>query len=632
MCLKTKFIALTLRRVFASYGFEDAAHFLSNEGLEEKSVEFFLEDDDPPPYEIDQIEEEKLARITAKAADELGLEYRVFMDRFGEEFFCLCFEFYGGILGALGGTLVDFFCNIDGVNKPVSLDKMSPSFRCSKEGSKNMTYLHYYSNSISLAFSMVGQIRMASILLFNTFVEVKLLRQQNSEECCHSVYSVKPLLTSVQTPVSENAPFTQINVSSNVKDTKLPVQIFCAAYPFHVLFNRGLVIQQIGDTVMRMIQTQAASDGLNFNSYFKVLTPPMKRVTFENMLANINKTFMLSTTGIGNLAKNENVYPAIEVKGQMIYIPESECMMFLGSPRVNKLEELTGRGLYLADIPIHDATRDLILVGEETRAQDNLKNRMDQLKETIEEAHRQVEKEKQKTVDLLNLIFPADVAKKLWLGQHVPPASYESVTMLFSDIVGFTAICSTATPFVVIKMLNSLYTQFDTFCEILDIYKVETIGDAYCVAAGLYRDAVAVKCAEAIAKMAILMMSSAKTVVTQEGNPIKMRIGLHTGTVLAGIVGIKMPRYCLFGNNVTLANKFESHSEVKMVNVSPTTYELLMPSNRFQFTPRSRDTLPEGFPSEIPGTCYFLNGYTPNFNDNMDKQLFSGTDLKQPPP
>lgn len=172
-----------------------------------------------------------------------------------------------------------------------------------------MTYLHYYSNSISLAFSMVGQIRMASILLFNTFVEVKLLRQQNSEECCHSVYSVKPLLTSVQTPVSENAPFTQINVSSNVKDTKLPVQIFCAAYPFHVLFNRGLVIQQIGDTVMRMIQTQAASDGLNFNSYFKVLTPPMKRVTFENMLANINKTFMLSTTGIGNLAKNENVYP-----------------------------------------------------------------------------------------------------------------------------------------------------------------------------------------------------------------------------------------------------------------------------------------------------------------------------------
>lgn len=53
-----------------------------------------------------------------------GLEYRVFMDRFGEEFFCLCFEFYGGILGALGGTLVDFFCNIDGVNKPVSLDKM----------------------------------------------------------------------------------------------------------------------------------------------------------------------------------------------------------------------------------------------------------------------------------------------------------------------------------------------------------------------------------------------------------------------------------------------------------------------------------------------------------------------------
>lgn len=155
---------------------------------------------------------------------------------------------------------------------------------------------------------MVGQIRMASILLFNTFVEVKLLRQQNSDDCCHSVYSVRPLLSSGHTPVSENGQ-RQVHVSTNVNDAKLSVPTFCAAYPFHVLFNRDLIIQQIGDTVMRMIQSQAASDGLNFNSYFKVISPPIKRVTFNSILANINKTFWLSTTGIGNLAKNENVYP-----------------------------------------------------------------------------------------------------------------------------------------------------------------------------------------------------------------------------------------------------------------------------------------------------------------------------------
>lgn len=70
----------------------------------------------------------------------------------------------------------------------------------------------------------------------------------------------------------------------------------------------------------------------------------------------------------------------MELKGQMIHVPESCSLMFLGSPRVDKLEELMGRGLYLSDIPIHDATRDVILVGEQARAQDGLKKRMDKLK------------------------------------------------------------------------------------------------------------------------------------------------------------------------------------------------------------------------------------------------------------
>lgn len=70
----------------------------------------------------------------------------------------------------------------------------------------------------------------------------------------------------------------------------------------------------------------------------------------------------------------------MELKGQMIHLPESSSLIFLGSPRVDKLEELMGRGLHLSDIPIHDATRDVILVGEQAKAQDGLKKRMDKLK------------------------------------------------------------------------------------------------------------------------------------------------------------------------------------------------------------------------------------------------------------
>lgn len=97
---------------------------------------------------------------------------------------------------------------------------------------------------------------------------------------------------------------------------------------------------------------------------------------------------------------------------------------------------------------------------------------------TLERTHQALEEEKRRTVDLLYSIFPGDVAQKLWQGQPVPARKFDDVTMLFSDIVGFTAVCAQCTPMQVISMLNELYTRFDYQCGILDVYKVSRQKDA----------------------------------------------------------------------------------------------------------------------------------------------------------
>ncbi|KAM6313349.1 guanylate cyclase soluble subunit alpha-1 isoform 2-T2 [Aegotheles albertisi] len=368
-------------------------------------------------------------------------------------------------------------------------------------------------------------------------------------------------------------------------------------------------VLQIGNGIRRLLTRREFQAKPNFEEYFEILTPKVS-CTFSGIMTMLNMQFTVRVRRWDNTDMKPSM--VMDLKGQMIYIFESSAILFLGSPCVDRLEDFTGRGLYLSDIPIHNALRDVVLIGEQARAQDGLKKRLGKLKATLEQAHQALEEEKKKTVDLLFSIFPGEVAQQLWQGQVVQAKKFNNVTMLFSDIVGFTAICSQCSPMQVITMLNELYTRFDYQCGELDVYKVETIGDAYCVAGGLHKESETH--AVQIALMALKMMELSDEVVSPHGEPIKMRIGLHSGSVFAGVVGVKMPRYCLFGNNVTLANKFESCSIPRKINVSPTTYRLLKEYPGFVFTPRSREELPPNFPSDIPGICYFLDAYIQGTN------------------
>ena len=140
----------------------------------------------------------------------------------------------------------------------------------------------------------------------------------------------------------------------------------------------------------------------------------------------------------------------------------------------------------------------------------------------------------------------------------------------FSDIVGFTTISATLTPIKISDMLDRLYNKFDALSHKYGVFKVETIGDAYMAVTNLVKDQD--DHAKRIAEFAVESMKAAKETLIDTDDPSKgfvsVRIGFHSGPVVANVVGSRNPRYCLFGDTVNTASRMESNSEANRIHCS----------------------------------------------------------------
>ncbi|KAM7069717.1 retinal guanylyl cyclase 1 isoform 1-T1 [Molossus nigricans] len=246
--------------------------------------------------------------------------------------------------------------------------------------------------------------------------------------------------------------------------------------------------------------------------------------------------------------------------------------------------------------PSMDHTFDLfksINKGRKTNIIDSMLRMLEQyssnLEDLIRERTEELELEKQKTDRLLTQMLPPSVAEALKMGTPVEPEYFEEVTLYFSDIVGFTTISAMSEPIEVVDLLNDLYTLFDAIIGSHDVYKVETIGDAYMVASGLPQRNGQRHAAE-IANMALDILSAVGSFHMRHMPevPVRIRIGLHSGPCVAGVVGLTMPRYCLFGDTVNTASRMESTGLPYRIHVNVSTVQILR-------------ALDQGFQTEVRG-------------------------------
>lgn len=198
------------------------------------------------------------------------------------------------------------------------------------------------------------------------------------------------------------------------------------------------------------------------------------------------------------------------------------------------------------------------------------------LEQLVDERTDQLQEEKKKTEALLLEMLPRPVAEQLKRGNKVEAESYDMVTIYFSDIVGFTNMSAESTPLQVVDFLNDLYTCFDSIIGNYDVYKVETIGDAYMVVSGLPIRNGNIHAGE-IASMSLHLLEAIREfkIRHRPDDALKLRIGMHSGPVCAGVVGLKMPRYCLFGDTVNTSSRMESTGEALKIHCSIESKRLL---------------------------------------------------------
>ncbi|CAI2354856.1 unnamed protein product [Caenorhabditis sp. 36 PRJEB53466] len=549
-------------------------------------------------------------------------------------------EMYGGFLitysmeigwdelvRSMSPNLKGFLDNLDSLHYFIDhvvykANLRGPSFRC-EENPDGTLLLHYFTGRPGLYHIVKGVVKEVAKLVFNLDITLvvhgrtqRSVHMNNGERVEeHVVFLVK----NIGEPRRDSDGSTASLLTSSGPDfseilddnLRMSLEDFSRALPYHFVLDESCKLVQCGAELYNHIPNELLQPGTPILRIFEINRPQIP-LDFENICNFINAVFVLQVKTsplkkkhMDEMTKEERKQEIesmeetavseptqgchLKLKGQMMMLSTKKHIIYLCSPYVTSINELMQFGMRLTAMPLHDATRDLILLNQQRLSDVEVNLQLEANNEQLEHMKRELEVERQKTDSILRDMLPRRIAQQLLSGEHIEPCEYEA-TVMFCDLPAFQQIIPVCPPKDIVKLLNEVFFKLDRIVVLRGVYKVETVSDSYLSVSGI--PDFTLEHAENMCHVALGMMWEARTVVDPVNkSPFLLRIGLHSGTIIAGVVGTMMPRYCLFGETVTLASQMESQGVAGKIQCSKWTYEKAIETGRFEFAPRGRITV-----------------------------------------
>ncbi|XP_012288927.1 soluble guanylate cyclase 89Db [Orussus abietinus] len=524
------------------------------------------------------------------------------------QFFGKCFVRFFSNLGydctikATGRYFCDFLQSVDNIHMQMrfTYPKMKSPSMYTTHVDPHGVVLVYRSTRQGFTHYFMGQLYQIAKELYDTSLDIRVLESSNNIPGSRSVM-VKFRIDFdnrdyVHKTNRTNGPmFRQLKPVSSTFLLRL--------FPFGVLLDRDMQVLAAGE---KLFQAWGGTESLinkQATEIFKLRRPKGIAFTWRNVLYMHNVTFELelvratenqSRTSV----ENENGTPStsldrrgsqgsrsILLKGEMRHIEDIKAIIFLCSPLINSLDELLNMGLFLNDLNPHGMSREMVLAGwQHCGRLEMMFERAEQRSTELGNSYALLDRWKNKSDELLYSMIPQTVADRLRAGASPLSTceSFESITVLFCELCEFD-YTTVEGAMDIVSSMNAVFSCFDSLMDRFDVYKVETVGRVYMAASGAPDRTD--NHAKNVADLSLQLITHVRSLKLPSGLDLQIRIGIHSGPAVAGVVGIKVPRYCFFGDTVNTASRMQTTGLPGKIHISPDT-KALLPEGEYRMESR----------------------------------------------